>query len=739
MRYLFLIKRLASFLVLVGLCVGVTEGLIFFSSMMSRSPLTGLENQIIDLAFQVRKENTLLKKYSTDDIVIIDIDDASIEALGRPQLWPRSFDASAIQHVTSGDPKAIGIDYLYTEYDGLPEVYTQMLEARGIENASEILHSLSSDDSLAQAIFESRKVYLSLYDDDAKFDIMMDTTDLNYLRLIQGPSDSSVWYPMLSHPVLPIPEFSATAKGVGTISMPTMLDGTVRHYHLLQEIPLDFGVPMYIANFPFYMVIDQLGVSESDIYFKDKKLIASDSLQIPLSDDATFRINWPGNEEEIRYISFHKVVDGRIPAEFFKDKFVFFGTSASGMQDLKTVPSRSSKMPGVEVHAVAFLNMINKAFLKDYDQKEIRPWLILAAVVLCLLFLTLKPIFGFLTSLLLVFGELFSYVLYIMPKFNLVLPVVSFMLLTLLSYILSSLYIYFIRERNSRRLKYAFGTYVSPDVVEQITKDASRLQLGGEKKELTVLFSDIRGFTSYSEKLDPQEIVAMLNDYLSRMSDVILHHRGTIDKFIGDAIMAIFGAPIFQKDHATRACYVALEMIEELKSFNEIQLEKKGDPLAIGIGINTGDMTVGNIGSAKRFDYTVIGDAVNLGSRLESLTKFFGVNVLVSQSTKEAAASNKFIFRELSSVVVKGKAKPVVIFELVDRYENLSQHKDFLEEWHKGLEAYKVKNFVEAGKHFEQCQEWRNEDIATGYYIGRIAHCIMDPKEWSDVLILDKK
>ncbi len=739
MRYTFLLKRFLSFLVLVALCVSVTEGLIFFSSMMARSPLTGLENQIIDLAFQVRKKNNLLKQYTTDDIVIIDIDDASIEALGRPQLWPRSFDAAAIYHVNSGEPLAIGIDYLYTERDALPEVYTQMLEARGVENASEILHSLSSDDSLAQVIFESKKVYLGLYDDDAKYDIMMDTNDLGYLRMIMGTLDSTLLYPMLSHPVLPIPEFSATAKAVGTISMPTTQDGTVRQYHLLHEIPLDFGVPMYIANFPLYMAIDALGIVEDSVILEKSRLTLNEAINIPLSSDATFRINWPGNEESIRYISFHKVVDGRIPSEFFKDKFVFFGTSASGMQDLKTVPSKSSKMPGVEIHAIAFLNIMNNAFLKDYNQQESRPWLILASFFLCLLFLTLKPIFGFITSLLLVFGELFFYVLYLMPEFNLIIPIVSFMLLTLLSYILSSLYIYFIRERSSRRLKYAFGTYVSPEVVEQITKDASRLQLGGEKKELTVLFSDIRGFTSYSEKLDPQEIVAMLNDYLSRMSNVILHHRGTIDKFIGDAIMAIFGAPIFQKDHATRACYVALEMIEELEEFNRIQKEKNGEPLSIGIGINTGDMTVGNIGSAKRFDYTVIGDAVNLGSRLESLTKFFGVNVLVSQRTKDAVLSDRFIFRELSSVVVKGKAKPVVIFELMDRFENRENHRSFIEEWNLGLTAYKEKRFIDAGKHFEQCHEWRENDVATGYYIGRIAHCIMDPKEWSDVIVLDKK
>jgi adenylate cyclase len=734
-----ILRRFAGLIILSIFCVGVTEGLVFFSDRLVRSPLRGLENQISDLAFQVRDKNESHQKVTCDDIVIIDIDDASIEALGRPQLWPRSYDAAAINYVASGNPKSIGIDYLYTENDALPEVYRRKLYQKGFENSRDILNALSSDAELAQAIFDSRKTYLSIFDDDSKYDVMMDTNALGYLRFIKGNNDSVFWPPLLSHPIIPISDFAATAKANGTISMPTELDGTVRDYYLLHEIPLVFDAPMYIANFPFYIYLDDIGLSEEDVVVKGSALQIGDKATIPLDEQGRFKINWTGKQDKIRYISFFKVIDGRVPAEFFENKYVFFGTSASGMQDLKTVPSSNQKMPGVEVHAIAFLNMMNQSFIKNIREAEMLPYLLIISFLLTMIFFTLKPIIGFITSLVLVIVELFAFVLYILPKYEIIFPIVSVMLLTLLSYILTSLYIYLIREKKSRRLKFAFGTYVSPDVVEQIARDSSSLQLGGEKKELTVLFSDIRGFTSYSEKLDPQEIVAMLNDYLSRMSEAILAHKGTIDKFIGDAIMAIFGAPIYQKDHAKRACQVALEMNRVLEEFNNARADRGDEKIQIGIGINTGEMTVGNIGSQKRFDYTVIGDAVNLGSRLESLTKFFGVSVLVSETTKEAAGENSFLFRQLPSVVVKGKEKPVLIYELIDSYSKLSEYSEYLQLWTEALAAYNNKEFEQSKSLFSACALLRTNDLVADYYIRMCDDCLEDINNFSTTIKLESK
>jgi adenylate cyclase len=282
------------------------------------------------------------------------------------------------------------------------------------------------------------------------------------------------------------------------------------------------------------------------------------------------------------------------------------------------------------------------------------------------------------------------FVMVVFPSYSIILPVVSMMLITIFSYLGATLYIYFIRERKSRRLKMAFGSYVSPDVVNQIAKDSSLMKLHGQKQNLTVLFSDIRGFTSYSEALEPEEVVRVLNEYLSAMSEQIFKFKGTIDKFMGDGIMSIFGAPIAQKDHANRACHAALSMRQGLVSLN-----LNGTSLArgfeMGIGINTGLMTVGNIGSKRKFDYTVIGDNVNLGSRLEGLTKLLGVDILVSQATMEEVEQDRFVFRELIPVVVKGKERPVLIHHLMGYKGDQHISMEALSLWNQAKVAYSNK------------------------------------------------
>jgi adenylate cyclase len=559
------------------------------------------------------------------------------------------------------------------------------------------------------------------------------------LRTLTANTDFTEKFHDISHPVLPIDSFLLSAKGTGSISVPTMYDGTVRHYRLLQKLKTEENESKLIANFPMYMMLDELGIKENDVRITDNGLHLGDSAFIPLRSDGTFRINWLGNEEKIRYISYYKVWDELVPAEYFENKYVFLGTSASGLQDLKTVPSRSDKMPGVEVHAIAFLNMMNQSFLKEINDQEALPWFCVISVLLVLIFLTTRPLLGFFLGFALYFGERFIFELWVIPEHKLIFPITTLMLLTLLTYLFSSLYVYFIRERKNRILKNAFGTYVSPEIVEQIAKDPDRLQLGGEKKELTVLFSDLRSFTSYSEKLDPQQIVAVLNNYLSAMSNIIFVHKGTIDKFIGDAIMAIFGAPIPQVDHADRACLVALDMFKELKHVNEDNSEQGYPPLAMGIGINTGDMTVGNIGSEKRFDYTVIGDPVNLGSRLEGLTKFFDVHIIVSEMTKNACTAERLLFRELGSIQVKGKDKPVTAFELLDRSEQTEEFASWHRAWEKAFAHMHKKELTLALAELEYCESLRPRDVATLYLKHRCGEFLHNPSEFNMLIKMDTK
>jgi adenylate cyclase len=733
------LRSLTVAVVLGLLSVGIIEALVLVSAKMVRPPLEGIENQVIDLAFQVRKQSNQTRRISTDDIVIIDIDDASIAELGRSQNWPRSYDARVVNYIASGNPAAIGIDFLYTESDKLPSSYADLLAGEGISNTSEITDALSSDDELSNAIRAAGCVYLSFFDDDAVEDSIADSETIRALRTISSSTDYGSKFYELFHPVLPIDTFHQAAKGTGSIAVPTMYDGTVRHYRLLHKLKSTTTEKQYVANFPLYMMIDRLGLKEDDITIKKNGLLLGDSAFIPLRADGTFRINWLGNEEKIRYISYYKVWDELVPAEFFENKFVFLGTSASGLQDLKTVPSRVDKMPGVEVHAIAFLNMMNESFISEITEREALPWFCVISVILVLIFLGTRPLVGFFLGFLLYFSERFLFELWVIPEYNIIFPITTLMLLTLLTYLLSSLYVYFIRERKNRILKNAFGTYVSPEIVEQIAKDPDRLQLGGEKKELTVLFSDLRSFTSYSEKLDPQQIVAVLNNYLSAMSNIIFGHKGTIDKFIGDAIMAIFGAPIPQKDHADRACHVALDMFKELKNVNADILESGYTALSMGIGINTGEMTVGNIGSEKRFDYTVIGDPVNLGSRLEGLTKFFNVHVIVSETTKNSCTSDRFIFRELGSIQVKGKDKPVTAYELLDHAEQDKEFKSWFDSWKMAYDFMRMKELNSALEQLEFCESLRPRDVATLYLKHRCNECLSKPAEFDLIVKMDSK
>jgi adenylate cyclase len=280
---------------------------------------------------------------------------------------------------------------------------------------------------------------------------------------------------------------------------------------------------------------------------------------------------------------------------------------------------------------------------------------------------------------------------------------------------------------------------VSPAVVNQITKKDYDLKLGGEKKELTVMFTDIRDFTYFSERFDSQKTVAFLNHYLSSMSEVIFKHQGTIDKFIGDAIMAIFGAPIPQEDHADRACLVALEMVGKLKEVNEENVKLGFPRIAIGVGINTGDMTIGNIGSNRRFDYTVIGDAVNLGARLEGLTKFFDVPIIVSQHTKAAVRNSQLRFRELGNVVVKGKEVPVKIYQLLSIESNVQYLDTWIQHWERAFEWMESRNLPEAIECLKCCQVIFPEDLATYYYIKSCEAYLESPEKFDLLIRMESK
>jgi adenylate cyclase len=271
-------------------------------------------------------------------------------------------------------------------------------------------------------------------------------------------------------------------------------------------------------------------------------------------------------------------------------------------------------------------------------------------------------------------------------------------------------------------------------------KDPAKLKLGGDKKDLSVLFSDIRGFTTFSESIQPEMLVKLLNEYLTAMTDIIFRYEGTLDKYMGDAIMAIYGAPLPQPDHARRACLTAIDMMDELRMI-QIKWEKDGYPrLDIGIGINSGIMVVGNMGSVRRFDYTVMGDSVNLASRLEGLNKIYGTNVIIGEETYERV-KNSAVCREIDLVRVKGKTQPVKIYELMAMDGASDEIQSLASAFQKAIRYYRARRFAEAGQMFKQILHMHAADGPTKLYLQRCALLAKNPPppEWDGVFTITHK
>jgi adenylate cyclase len=375
-------------------------------------------------------------------------------------------------------------------------------------------------------------------------------------------------------------------------------------------------------------------------------------------------INYAGGYESFPYYPFYKVLNGQIPLEKFRGKCVLVGGTAAALFDSRSTPF-SPFFPGVEIHA----NTVSNILMGNY----LRPWPAYVTLFLIILFAMLpglvlnrfSPFYAGVITLAVLTGYFFLTYFLFVSKFvyaEFVAPAFGFAL----SYVGVLFYRFMTEEKEKRKMKKTFGQLVNPRVLEKMLNDPSYQKVGGHKELLTVLFSDIRGFTTITETLPPEQLVPHLNEYLGKMVEVVFRHDGTLDKFIGDAVMAIFGAPVPQNDHAKRAVLCALDMMDELAKLQE-KWRAEGKPVFdIGLGINTGEMTVGFMGSQEKKEYTVIGDNVNLASRLEGLNKEYKTHIIISDSTYQQV-KDIIEARSLGSVMVKGKTKTVDIYEVVGK------------------------------------------------------------------------
>lgn len=427
-------------------------------------------------------------------------------------------------------------------------------------------------------------------------------------------------------------------------------------------------------------------------------------------------------------------------ADFLKNRSVIVGATAVGIYDLRSIPIEAN-YPGPEIHLTVLANLLDQSFLKIWKGESF--WLPILMIVFGVFLSWIWSILGPVSSMVLVISGLVlmgiaDYVIFLKLKY------VTSSLLVLMQmgsiYFSITIFKYFTEEKKKREMKSMFSKYVSPAIVDELLQHPERLKLGGRKQRMTAFFSDVRGFTTISEKLPPEDLAKLLNRYLTPMTDIVFLNKGTLDKYMGDAIMAFFGAPIYFNDHARAACQCALDSLKKLTELQK-QLAAEGLPeIDIGIGINTGDMNVGNMGSNVVQNYTVMGDSVNLASRLEGINKEYGTRIIISEYTYEEV-KDFFVLREVDRVKVKGKTEPVRIYELIQAEPMTSSQKEHLEFYQLGYRSYYDKKFVEAKNYFLKALELKIDDSVSKIYIKRCHEYLENPPpmEWDGVYVMKVK
>ncbi len=500
-----------------------------------------------------------------------------------------------------------------------------------------------------------------------------------------------------------ITKLAEAAVSYGFIDINPDPDGTLRHGLLIMRYrDQDFFPSLAMQVLREY---EQIPDQEIAAYIAENGLERIQFGAHPLrpSRDGTAIINYVGPYGSYPHYSMWDVISRSTPPDAFKDKIVLLGATAKAIGDLRITPFQNGDAyMGVEVHANIIDNLLHsgeagRSFLTRGAREEMIDiaFILLFGIVMGIWFGKIKPLYSTVALILVLAGfGWFVYFSFVRWGSWLSFAIPATTLVANYAAITSFRMIF--EEREKRKIRKTFSQYLSPGVIGLIEKDPQRyIRPGGETKELTVMFSDIRDFTTLSEGLSADELVHLLNEYLGEMTDVLFRNLGTLDKYIGDAIMAFWGSPYPQDDHSTRACSCALEMSRSLEKLNAKWKEEGRKPISIGIGLNTGPVNVGNMGSDKRLAWTVMGDNVNLASRLEGMTKQYRVRVVISEGTYRQVAQ-QFVCRDLDRIRVKGKLQPVAIYELLDRAENHATYSVLLERFASAMTAYREQNWNEA-------------------------------------------
>lgn len=696
----------------------MVTGAILLAFFLS-PPIQSGDLSMRDLLFQVRGEEDL----THSDILIVEISQQADAEIPFKFPWPTSVYAKLIENLNKAGAKAIAFDVMFDQ----PDLYDPM-----------------NDRIFSEAVREAGNVVFI-----GGFRRQADIRAGNFV--IENIS-----------PVFPREDLMrSTPWNIGFVDMRRDVDGYIRTYPLQAN-------HQGIAYYSLALQLVPLVLNGDVHYVNERNYYNIADRRLPKTEDGRMLINYYGGYRSFEYISLESIVDdeefetsteqlafevnefdhpdyGLLYQDVLKDKIILVGATMPELQDFHQVPFTNSSgektMAGVEIHANALQSILDNNFLRELTTFQN---LMISFVILIISF--------FLTYIYIGWGGLISAILigiswsiisaFMFLQFNTFLPVLPVYLAVLLGYTGSTMQNVLFEVREKKKIKSMFSSYVSPELVERMVADEIEYKLGGSLEHLTVLFSDIENFTSISENLDPDELVSAMNNYLDDITNVINDCSGTLDKYIGDAVMAFYGAPVETENHAADACRTALRAgttwSKNGQSGREIRFNTR-------FGINTGKMLVGNMGSARRFNYTVMGDQVNVGARCESACKIFGVYTIVSESSKEEAEiTDEFLFRKLGMVKVKGKSEPLALYQLVSfKKDSKPQTVDIISQFEEGLDLYFNREFEQALEVFNDVEKFEVSHLNAGsrmnpstHYIEKCREMIMNgpAKDWKGVV-----
>lgn len=734
-------KHLVRF-VLGALCVFLLLG---HAGRLWQIPfVSALDAYLYDVRLRLTMPDTL-----DHSVVIVDIDEKSLGEIGR-WPWGRNVLAELVRRLTDDYKVAVvGFDVVFAEPDEssglkvLEEIGRQQMkgEAAYQKVLSGLRKSLDYDQLFAETL-RGRPVVLGYYFSGAN---RAQQTGALPPPVFPAGSFAGAPIPFVSWDGFGgnLPEFQQAAASGGHFNPLVDFDGSSRRVPLVVSFEGGYYEALSVAVLRTALGNGELraGIPPGEKMIEWLDVVSErGDLRIPVDENVSALIPYRGREHSFSYVSAVDVINGHISPDQLNGRIVLVGTTAPGLMDLRSTPVGAA-YPGVEVHANLIAGMLSGTI------KEKPGYVLAVEVVQLLLFggllASLLPLLSPLRASLLTLVTMFATLglsLWLWSAANLVLPLASSVLLILLLYALNMSWGYFVESRAKRQFTELFGQYVPPELVDEMAKNPESYTMEGRTEELTVLFSDIRNFTSLSEGMDPKELTRLMNEYLGAMTDVIRQQRGTLDKYIGDAIMAFWGAPVGDPDNARHAVLTALAMQDALKGLVEPFRLRGWPELKIGIGVNTGVMTVGDMGSPVRKAYTVMGDAVNLASRLEGITKEYSVGIVVGEATRDLVPD--ITFRELDRVKVKGKDEPVAIYEPLGITAELSGATlDELKLWQHALRLYRARQWDQAELQLYNLQQQAPQSRLYSLYAERVALLRNVPPDaaWDSVTIYQTK